>query len=93
VGQDLPLDRRTAMALAKELYGTWQAPINALSKAGRAFAGLEALLGGARDGSNFDLQVRCGCVCARLCDTAAAAAAAQTVVLDLRICDYVVPSC
>ncbi len=54
---NLPLDRRTAVELAKELYGTWQAPVDALSKAGKAFAGLEALLGGSRDGS-FDLQVR-----------------------------------
>jgi hypothetical protein len=32
----------------------WQAPLEALSKAGRAFEGLEALLGGA----GFDLSVR-----------------------------------
>jgi hypothetical protein len=56
--KDVPLDRRTAVELAKGLYATWQAPMDALSKAGKAFAGLEALLGGARDGS-FDLQVGC----------------------------------
>lgn len=35
----------------------WQAPIDTLSKAGRAMEGIEALLGGAAGGS-FDLQVR-----------------------------------
>jgi hypothetical protein len=34
----------------------WQAPIDTLSKAGRAMEGIEALLGGAAGGT-FDLQV------------------------------------
>lgn len=47
----LPLDKRTAVELVKAMYATWQGPVDTLSKAGRAFAGLEALLGGA----GFDL--------------------------------------
>jgi len=48
----LPPERRIAVELARELYGKWQAPLQALQKAGRAFEGLEALLGGA----GFDLS-------------------------------------
>lgn len=52
---NLPLDKRTALECTKELYNKWQQPIDTLSKAGRAFEGLEALLGGGASGS-FDLQ-------------------------------------
>ena len=34
----------------------WRQPVETLSRAGRAFAGMEALLGGGRDGT-FDLGV------------------------------------
>ena len=47
-------EKATAFALVKELYGTWQGPVETLGRAGRAFEGLEALLGG----DDFDLQVR-----------------------------------
>mmetsp|Transcript_26101 Transcript_26101/g.57021 ORF Transcript_26101/g.57021 Transcript_26101/m.57021 type:complete len:697 (+) Transcript_26101:262-2352(+) len=50
----VPPERRLAMDLAKALYVQWQAPMDALSKAGKAFEGLEALLGGA--GGSFDLS-------------------------------------
>ncbi|EFJ48678.1 hypothetical protein VOLCADRAFT_90897 [Volvox carteri f. nagariensis] len=45
-------EKATAFALVKELYGQWQAPVETLGRAGRAFEGLEALLGA--DG--FDLE-------------------------------------
>ncbi|PNW85740.1 hypothetical protein CHLRE_03g207400v5 [Chlamydomonas reinhardtii] len=45
-------EKATAFALVKELYGTWQGPVETLGRAGRAFEGLEALLGG----DDFDLQ-------------------------------------
>ncbi|GFR40849.1 hypothetical protein Agub_g1499 [Astrephomene gubernaculifera] len=45
-------DKATAFALVKELYGQWLAPVETLGRAGRAFEGLEALLGA--DG--FDLE-------------------------------------
>jgi hypothetical protein len=48
----LPADRQLAASLVKELYFSWKAPMEALSAAGRAFQGLEALLGG----GEFDLQ-------------------------------------
>eukprot|EP00803_Ostreobium_quekettii_P008826 evm.model.scf_2565.1 EVM.evm.TU.scf_2565.1 scf_2565:1050-6339(-) len=51
----LPPDRRAAIEATKALYQKWQAPMDALSKAGRAFEGLECLLGGGRSGV-FDLQ-------------------------------------
>ena len=66
----LPLDKRAAVTATKELYQKWLAPMNALEKvplqshpfiaeiqsqAGRAFEGLEALLGGGRAGV-FELQ-------------------------------------
>lgn len=38
------------------LVDLWRAPIDTLSKAGRAMEGIEALLGGAAGGS-FDLKV------------------------------------
>ena len=50
------LEKRTAEELGAELAAQWAAPIDALSKAGKAFEGLEALLGGASGGS-FDLKV------------------------------------
>ena len=40
----------------------WRAPIDTLSKAGRAMEGIEALLGGAAGGS-FDLKVRSSTWC------------------------------
>jgi hypothetical protein len=46
-------EKATAFALVKELYGVWLGPVETLGKAGRAFEGLEALLGA--DG--FDLEV------------------------------------
>lgn len=49
-------EKATAFALVKELYGQWKAPVETLGRAGRAFEGLEALLGA--DG--FDLEVRWG---------------------------------
>lgn len=52
------MERRLAVELAKELYHKWAAPMDTLSKAGRAFDGLEALLGGA--GGEFELSVS-GC--------------------------------
>eukprot|EP00798_Chlamydomonas_sp_ICE-L_P011915 gene11915-15016_t len=54
-GQQLDA-RRAAVELVKELYFKWQAPITTLSSAGKAFEGLEALLGGGTSGS-FDLQM------------------------------------
>lgn len=39
-----------------ELIALWGPPIETLSRAGRAFDGLEFLLGGGRSGT-FDLQV------------------------------------
>lgn len=48
-------ERQTAEALVSELVQKWQKPIETLSKAGRAFDGLESLLGGARGGA-FDLN-------------------------------------
>ena len=52
-------ERATAEALAGELQQQWEAPMATLSKAGKAFEGLEALLGGAR-GGGFDLKVSPG---------------------------------
>ncbi|KAG2436957.1 hypothetical protein HXX76_006473 [Chlamydomonas incerta] len=45
-------EKATAFGLVKELYATWQGPVETLGRAGRAFEGLEALLGG----DSFDLQ-------------------------------------
>jgi hypothetical protein len=50
-------ERREAEKLVAELMKLWGPPIATLSRAGRAFEGLEFLLGGGRSGS-FDLQVR-----------------------------------
>lgn len=50
------LEKRTAEELGADMAAQWAAPIDALSKAGKAFEGLEALLGGASGGS-FDLKV------------------------------------
>ena len=50
------LERRTAEELVEGLAAQWQAPMDALANAGKAFEGLEALLGGASGGS-FDLKV------------------------------------
>ncbi|GMH33678.1 hypothetical protein BSKO_01512 [Bryopsis sp. KO-2023] len=50
----LPLDKRTAVEVTRELFKMWLAPMQALSKAGKAFEGLESLLGGGRAGE-FDL--------------------------------------
>ncbi len=51
------LERRTSEELVQELAALWQAPMDALANAGKAFEGLEALLGGASGGS-FDLKAR-----------------------------------
>ena len=49
-------EMKTAQSLVQELMDIWGPPIQTLSRAGRAFGGLEALLGGGRAGT-FDLQV------------------------------------
>lgn len=48
--------QRIAHRLVNEVVEMWGPPIQALARAGRAFEGLEALLGGGRSGA-FDLQV------------------------------------
>ncbi|KAI8463939.1 MAG: hypothetical protein J3K34DRAFT_455000 [Monoraphidium minutum] len=48
----LPPDKAAAVELVKDLYVRWQAPVETLGRAGRAFDGLEALLGGA----GFELE-------------------------------------
>lgn len=48
----LPPDKAAAFELVKALYAQWQAPVQTLGRAGRAFEGLEALLGGA----GFELE-------------------------------------
>jgi len=50
------LETRTAEELGADMAAQWGPPIDALSKAGKAFEGLEGLLGGAAGGS-FDLKV------------------------------------
>ena len=47
---------REAERLVADLIALWGPPIETLSRAGRAFDGLEFLLGGGRNGT-FDLQV------------------------------------
>ena len=49
-------ERSIAEGLAGKLMQQWQGPISTLSRAGKAFEGLEALLGGAQ-GGGFDLGV------------------------------------
>lgn len=49
-------ERSIAEALVGKLMQQWQGPIATLSRAGKAFEGLEALLGGAQ-GGGFDLGV------------------------------------
>ena len=49
-------ERTIAETLASKLVMQWQGPISTLSRAGKAFEGLEALLGGAQ-GGGFDLGV------------------------------------
>ncbi|GBF95418.1 hypothetical protein Rsub_08380 [Raphidocelis subcapitata] len=44
--EQLPPDRAAAVRHVRELYQKWEAPVQTLSRAGRAFEGLEALLGG-----------------------------------------------
>lgn len=58
MAQGAAADKATAFALVKELYGTWKDPVETLGRAGRAFEGLEALLGA----EGFDLEVGKGCV-------------------------------
>ena len=62
-------ERTIAETLASKLVLQWQGPISTLSRAGKAFEGLEALLGGAQGGS-FDLGVGSlkACKCSCLCD-------------------------
>lgn len=45
-------DKLLAVELVKSLYFDWKGPMETLDKAGRAFQGLEALLGG----SGFEVQ-------------------------------------
>lgn len=52
----LPLEKRIALELVRELYMSWAAPVEGLSRAGAAFEGLEQLLGGA----DFSLTVGWG---------------------------------
>ena len=47
-------EKRVAEQLVAELAALWEAPMQAMARAGRAFAGLEAVLGG----DAFSLQVR-----------------------------------
>jgi len=49
-------ERSIAEALVGKVIQQWQGPISTLSRAGKAFEGLEALLGGAQ-GGGFDLGV------------------------------------
>ena len=49
-------ERSIAEALVGKVMQQWQGPIPTLSRAGKAFEGLEALLGGAQ-GGGFDLGV------------------------------------
>ena len=49
-------ERSIAEGLVGKLVQQWQGPISTLSRAGKAFEGLEALLGGAQGGA-FDLEV------------------------------------
>lgn len=49
-------ERTIAETLAAKLILQWQGPISTLRRAGKAFEGLEALLGGAQ-GGGFDLGV------------------------------------
>ena len=49
-------ERSIAEALVGKVMQQWQGPISTLSRAGKAFEGLEALLGGAL-GGGFDLGV------------------------------------
>lgn len=49
-------ERIIAEGLVGKLVQQWQGPISTLARAGKAFEGLEALLGGAQGGS-FDLGV------------------------------------
>ena len=52
--------QRIAEALVKGMRSAWEPAMLTLARAGRAFDGLEALLGG----STFDLQARtCTCTC------------------------------
>jgi hypothetical protein len=48
----LPPEKLLAVELVKALYFQWREPMEAMDTAGRAFEGLEALLGG----SGFELQ-------------------------------------
>lgn len=50
-------EKRTAERLVAELAAQWEAPMQAMARAGRAFAGLEAVLGG----DAFSLQVHPAC--------------------------------
>lgn len=50
-------ERIIAEGLAAKLVQQWQGPISTLARAGKAFEGLEALLGGGSGGGSFDLGV------------------------------------
>jgi hypothetical protein len=56
----LPADKLLAVELVKGLYFQWKGPMETLDKAGKAFLGLEALLGGSGfqvDGNIWRRQV------------------------------------
>lgn len=48
----LPEEKRLAVELVKQMYFAFKGPMETLDKAGKAFLGLEALLGG----QNFEVQ-------------------------------------
>ena len=52
-------EKRNAERLVAELAAQWEAPMAAMARAGRAFAGLEAVLGG----DAFSLQVKLDVPC------------------------------
>ena len=53
-------EQSIAEGLVGKMMQQWQGPIQTLSRAGKAFEGLEALLGGA-GGGGFDLGVSHSC--------------------------------
>jgi hypothetical protein len=68
----LPTDKRLAVEMVKGLYFQYKGPMETLDKAGKAFLGLEALLGGSGfqvDGNIWrrqvgDSQTKIGCLMA-----------------------------
>uniref|UniRef100_A0A7S0RJC1 VWFA domain-containing protein n=1 Tax=Chlamydomonas leiostraca TaxID=1034604 RepID=A0A7S0RJC1_9CHLO len=56
----LPANKRIAVEIARDLYAQWTAPLAALSRAGAAFEGLEALLGGGEFSLGGNIWKRAG---------------------------------